>query len=55
MPRWMTALAAIMVLLMGCTEPGTYPITGEPCDETDSVHSLDSVDCPALPSGGGAF
>jgi len=48
--RLMTALFGLM-LLFGCTEEGTYPISGEPCSETDAVQTLDANDCAVVPTG----
>ena len=46
---------ALMVLLAACTEPGTYPISGEPCSESDPVHSMAGSDCAVASVGGGGF
>lgn len=37
--------------LLGCTQPGTYPVTGQECAPGDPVQELDAADCavPGLP------
>ncbi len=45
-----TALA-LSLLLLGCTEPGHYPISGEECTATDPV--LDVSDCTTVPGAPG--
>ena len=42
------ALLSLPLLLAACTEPGTYPISGEECGPDDPVLELDASDCPSL-------
>lgn len=46
-----TALLAILLAVAGCTEPDTYPLTGEECGPQDPVLDLGAADCgtPGLP------
>lgn len=39
------ALFAMTLALLGCTEPGQYPISHQECSATDPVHELDANDC----------
>lgn len=41
------ALINLSLLLAACTEPGTYPVSGEECGPEDPVLELDASDCPA--------
>jgi hypothetical protein len=34
-----------LLALSGCTQPDTYPVTGEECGPDDPVRSLDAGDC----------
>ncbi|MEX0320333.1 MULTISPECIES: hypothetical protein [unclassified Ruegeria] len=45
----MLALTAFLTLLAACTEPETYPVSGEECGPTDPVQELDASDCVVLP------
>lgn len=36
---------ALPLGLMACTEPNTYPVSGEQCDPKDPVLELDAADC----------
>ncbi|WP_172975646.1 MULTISPECIES: hypothetical protein [unclassified Roseivivax] len=38
-------LPVLAVLLMGCEDPETYPVSGAPCAPTDPVQTLDASDC----------
>ena len=38
-------LPVLALLLAGCQEPTTYPISGEECDPNDPVQTLDAADC----------
>lgn len=42
------AFLFLPLLLAACTEPGTYPISGEECGPDDPVLELDASDCPSL-------
>ncbi len=33
------------VLLAACTEPDTYPVSGEPCAPGDAVKTVDPLTC----------
>ncbi|WP_299408918.1 hypothetical protein [uncultured Roseobacter sp.] len=39
------AFLTASLALLGCTEPETYPITGEECGPNDPVLELDAADC----------
>ena len=45
--KLLTFLFAIgaLALVAGCTEPETYPLSGEECTPTDPVRELDPVTC----------
>jgi hypothetical protein len=45
--KLLTFLFAIgaMAILAGCTEPETYPLSGEECTATDPVRELDPLTC----------
>ena len=43
------ALFATTFALIGCTEPGHYPVTGEECGPNDPVLDMDAADCQPLP------
>ena len=47
MKPWIIALLAVFSL-QACTEEGTYPLSGEECEEGDPVLELDAGDC-AIP------
>lgn len=36
---------ATATLLVGCTPPDRYPISGEECSADDPVHDIDANDC----------
>lgn len=39
------SLISAQLLLAACTQPGTYPISGEACGPDDPVQQLDAGDC----------
>lgn len=41
--RALATLAALLLALAACTQPDTYPVSGEPCDPDDPVQ--DMADC----------
>ncbi|MEM9637621.1 MAG: hypothetical protein AAGA94_08240 [Pseudomonadota bacterium] len=45
--KQLTQLALVLAsfALLGCTQPGTYPVTGEDCGPKDPVLELDAADC----------
>ncbi|MCV3271156.1 hypothetical protein [Roseobacter sinensis] len=46
MKTWIQALLLIGSLgLVACTQPETYPISGETCGPDDPVLDLDAADC----------
>ena len=47
----LTPLAVLLLALVGCTSPDTYPITGAECGPDDPVKTIDAVGC--VPSGAG--
>ena len=54
MPKRVLAILFASLTLIGCTEKGTYPITGEDCTAGDAVQELDAGDCtvPGATAGG---
>jgi len=42
------AVLGITVLLVGCTEPETYPISGQDCGPDDPVKTLDASSCAPI-------
>jgi hypothetical protein len=47
--RLTVALLLMAAALAACTEPGSYPGSGEPCGEDDPVRGIRAGEC--LPAG----
>ncbi len=43
------SLFALTLALLGCAEPGRYPVSGQECAPTDPVLDMDTADCSAIP------
>lgn len=54
MPLRILAVLLASLTLIGCTEEGTYPISGEECSAEDAVQDLSATDCtvPGATAGG---
>ncbi|MGI1662710.1 hypothetical protein ACRDNQ_10760 [Palleronia sp. KMU-117] len=46
------AAAAILAMLSACTDPNTYPGSGEECTPGDPVQGVDATYCPPASTGG---
>ena len=53
MPTRILAVLLASLMLVACTEDGTYPLSGEECSPDDAVQDLDAADC-AVPGATGA-
>ncbi len=56
MPTRLLAVLLASLMLAGCAEDGTYPVSGEECAPEDAVLDLDAADCAVTPpTGSGTF
>ncbi|MDJ0992334.1 MAG: hypothetical protein QNI90_02055 [Dinoroseobacter sp.] len=42
---FLTAVLCVPMILAGCEDQNTYPISGEECGPDDAVKTLDTGDC----------